>query len=821
MHRDEPLEYMPDGDPFTKNIEEIDSDLIAALLAGAAPQNRYGGFEKPGRGYGQAQQDPTLHNAGPAGNGAPNPGPPPQDIFFKLQEGIELLDRCIGMQHIVVLHDKRIGKYYHLGGKEAETLSLLDGTRSVTQIVEALESEGFHWSAEDVQGWAFTMTRSGLASAVDRDGHPVSLNGPTDAGLPAGPPAGLPAGLSGAGLPGGGGPGEPSGAASGPGVPNAAKLSKDQALRKAIGPLGYVISQRIPIGSADRLSQFLLPVVGRLFSPVAITIWVLACLLAISLAWSYRQPLTNELKMMFSPAALPLLAMIWVLTKAIHEIGHAVSAKRCGVRVGKFGLTFFLFAPIPYVDVTDAWRLPCVWSRVRIAMAGVYLEGWSAIVATIAFVLLPEGLAKHFAAQWMMMAGPATWLVNANPLMRMDGYYAFADAINVPNLRMHGRTFWASVLDRVLLGTPPRALHLDGWRRWATIGHAAASLIFQATWMAGLIVAVIKWGGPLGFFVAGVAIFLWCALPVAIWFYRHWVASSDPTGINRRPRLVVCGVIGLLLIGAALNASSPFRRSVPVVVQYRNEQVARAASPGFITEVHVVSGQWVAPGELMMVIQDDNLLLKRDQMKDELEVAVSKQRQLATRGELGAAEAQTETIRSLRQSLAELNESIEQLRVTATRRGVVVSPDLDRQLGRYVKQGDVLLRVADPEDKELLVVFPEAEWAGYSLVFDKNKDLSARLRGGYSLSVKPLPARPRFSDRLPNPSFAGSGGGDIPVIPDSTLEEGFRAAYHVGEAIAMLKPIDSKRLLTGQRGRLYLSDTRTLAERIWMKLYEE
>jgi putative peptide zinc metalloprotease protein len=743
----------------------------------------------------------TNETGVPAMEGPPQPTQPegmpgqPQaaDVVLKLHDSIELLDRCIGMQHIAVLNDKRIGKFYHLGGNEAAILSLINGQRSIGTICRSMSEEDCCWTDEEIQGWALMLIKSGLAVAVDVDEQPMPV--------PGNPPSSSPS-SSGEG----GGPGKPS---------------LLQSLQKKLGPLGYVISQRIPIASADRVAVWFLPTVGRLFSPQAALTAVACGVAALTAAWSNRQTLGDELRMMFSPAALPLLAVIWVLLKAIHEVGHAVAAKRNGVRVGKFGVTFFLFAPIPFVDVTDAWRVRRVWSRVQIAMAGVYLEGWTAIVATVAFVLLPEGLGKHLAAQWMMMAGPATWLVNANPLLRMDGYYALADAMNVPNLRMHGRAFWASLLDRALLGVPLRPLYLHGWRLWATVIHAAASLIFQATWMSGLVIAVLNWGGPLGFFIACTACILWAVLPVFAWFYRHWTGSSEPEAIDSRPRLVAVGLLGCVLIMIGLNISSPFRRSVPVVVQYRDEQVVRAASPGFVAQVNVVSGQWVNQGDLMLVIRDDDLVLRRDQMRDELEVAMSKQRQLVTRGDLGAAEAQTETIRSLKESLAELNQSIGQLSVTAARRGIVVSPHPGRNLGRHVKQGDVLLRVADPDDKELLVVFPETEWAGYSRVFDKSDHLQVRLRGGTVVTVKPLPARPRFSDRLPNASFAGSGGGDIPVVPDASAEDGFRAAFPVGEAVAKLSPVDSKRLLSGQRGRMYLSDTRTIAQRIWMQLNNE
>lgn len=778
MHRDESSVNRSSGERSTTDACDSYPEKLAAILASdcGAYWAEHGG---------EAEARPDQLN--PTQATADKPTSPP-DLIFKLRDGIELLDRCIGMHHIVVLNDKRVGKFYHLGGHEADVLSLMNGQLTVAEIATSLKHDGIDWSAEDVQGWALMLAKSGLAMAVDREGRPISLTGPP----PAGPPGAASANKS-------------------PGAPGSANL-----VQKAIRPLSHVISQRIPIANADPIATWTLPLIGGLFTYGAVLLWAVAAGVSLGFAWSHSHSLGNELRMMFSPAAVPLLAVIWVVLKAIHELGHAVAAKRKGVRVGKFGITFFLFAPIPYVDVTDAWRLPRVWSRVQIALAGVYLEGWTAIFATAAYVVLPDGLGKHLAAQWMVMAGPATWLVNANPLMRMDGYYAFADAINVPNLRMHGRTFWASILDRVLVGIPLRPCMLFGWRRWAAIVHSAASLLFQAAWMSGLIIAVSQWGGLIGFSIAITAVILWCAAPVALWFYGHWVASLVPEGVNRRPRLFLAAMLAVTVVVLGLNTSNPLRRSVPVMVQYRDEQIVRAPAAGFLTEVKVHSGQWVNQGDLLLVIQDDDLTLRRDQMKDELDLASSKERQLSNRGELGAAEAQNETIRSLKDSLAELEESIVQLHATASRSGIVVSLDPERQIGRHVQRGEVLLRIANPSDKELLVVFPEAEWSGYSRTFSQGNELTARLRGGYRVNVKPLPARPRFSDRLPNPSFAGSGGGDIPVIPDPDTDDGFRAAFPVGEAVAALSPIDSKLVLSGQRGRLYLNDTRTIAQRIWM-----
>jgi len=736
----------------------------------------------------QTQRSPGEHGVdsiGPASIGPDEQASSP-DLLIALREGIRCIDRHIGGRRSVVLHDQQSGRFYHLGDDEGLVVSLLDGRHTMAEIAGSLTDAGCPWSADDVSTWAMMLVKSGLAIPVDPHGNRlVPPENPSPGGTPPLPPG--------------------------------------MAIQKAAKPLNHLVSQRFPMGNADPLATWLYPLIGGLFSPLAVAIWVLAAAVAISFASSHSGPLGAELRTMFSPAAWPLLGSIWIVLKVIHEAGHAVAAKRKGVRVGKCGLTLFLLAPVPYVDVTDAWKLARRWSRVQIAMAGVYLEGWAAIMATFAYVVLPDGLPRHLAAQVMVMAGPATWLVNANPLMRLDGYYALADATNIPNLRMHGRRFWSSIFERIVLGIPIKPPQLYGWRYPMAAVHSAASLVFQACWTGGLMIAVSKWGGPIGFVMTFAVVTLWCAVPVAVWAHRHWMpAGEEDSGVaGRRKRLIVFAVFSAAAVAALMNVPSPLPRSIPVMVRYRDEQVARAASAGLVANVAVKSGQRVQKGDPLIVVRDEELMLKRDQMNGELQVALSKQRQLSRRGELGSAEAQNETVRALHESLRELDEKIAGLQVKATAAGVVITPHPENLVGRYVRPGEVLLRVANSDRKELLVVFPESDWAAYERVVRDGKPLVVRLRGGYRMPVEPQPAKPRFSVSLPHPSFGGGGGGDIAVVPDKDSEGGVKASMPLGEAIATVSGADRDRIHSGQRGRLYLRDPRSIAERLWMYLSPE
>ena len=270
----------------------------------------------------------------------------------------------------------------------------------------------------------------------------------------------------------------------------------------------------------------------------------------------------------------------------------------------------------------------------------------------------------------------------------------------------------------------------------------------------------------------------------------------------------------LLLASSILSARNPIAHGLPVIVQHRDEQVGRAAIDGFVTAVLVQGNQYVSRGELLVEVIDDDLVLKREQMNDELSLNIAKYRQLQNAGHLAEAEAANETAKQLCHSIEELDQSIIASRIVATRDGIVISEQPEKWFGRYAKRGDVLVRVAEPNDKELLVAIQEGDFSAYKQAVTDGRPLTARIRGGTRLDVEPAAAQPRFSSRLPHKALAATAGGDIPVTPDAKSPDGVKPAMPIGEAVAAISPTQSLSVRAGQRGLLYLDDDQTICSRL-------
>ena len=472
---------------------------------------------------------------------------------------------------------------------------------------------------------------------------------------------------------------------------------------------------------------------------------------------------------------------------------------------------------LAYVDVTDAWKLKSRWSRVQIALAGVYLELAVAAIAAWAWWFLPEWLARHLAAQFFIVAGPATLLVNANPLLRLDGYYVVSDLTEIPELADAWPAQLAACLERLLLKIePPRPL-LSGWRRTFATVHAACSVIFQVVWMGGLIIGVSIWARGLGI--------LACARRVAVVGHPAAV-SMGHEGLDKRSartlvperkaetaarfrRFVVAVRYNILCV-----SHSPLARRVPIVVQFHDEQIARATADAFVQSVYVTRGQRVKKGMLLLELEDPELLIRREQKADDLGVAELRAIQFRRQGEFSQSAAESENAESLRRQLVELDQQIEGLDVIAARAGLVVSTRIDNLKGRFVRQGEELLRISDPQEKELLASVAESDMQAYQTAASRAVLAEVRLRGGTTFKAVPASLRPRAKRSLPHPALSATVGGPLPVEPSPDENEKVRVIEPQMESLTPLDPVTSIEVQAGQIGTMTISDNRSLVARM-------
>ena len=115
----------------------------------------------------------------------------------------------------------------------------------------------------------------------------------------------------------------------------------------------------------------------------------------------------------------------------MHEAAHAFAVKSYGRRV-RGGIRLLTVIPLPYVDTSDMW-FGTPYSRIVVALSGPLTTTAAAGCAalTAAYVPIPQVAAVAFALAFLLYAYTVIHLL---PLLPLDGYHAFADALQIPQL---------------------------------------------------------------------------------------------------------------------------------------------------------------------------------------------------------------------------------------------------------------------------------------------------------------------------------------------------------------------------------------------------
>ncbi|MFT3878444.1 MAG: hypothetical protein QM703_02150 [Gemmatales bacterium] len=91
--------------------------------------------------------------------------------------------------------------------------------------------------------------------------------------------------------------------------------------------------------------------------------------------------------------------------------------------------------------------------------AGIYVELIIAAIATFVWWSTDSGtFANNMSMSLMVVCSISTFVFNANPLMRFDGYYVLADWLEIPNLREKANKYLGEVVQETCLGieVPPQ-----------------------------------------------------------------------------------------------------------------------------------------------------------------------------------------------------------------------------------------------------------------------------------------------------------------------------------------------------------------------------
>jgi putative peptide zinc metalloprotease protein len=118
---------------------------------------------------------------------------------------------------------------------------------------------------------------------------------------------------------------------------------------------------------------------------------------------------------------------------AVHEAAHGLTMASFGRRVGEAGVKLVLIFPYAFVDTSDAWFEPRR-RRIAVSAAGPVSDFTLGALFALCALALPPSTVRDVFFQ-LTLAAYVGGLFNLNPFLPRDGYQILVDLLRQPQLR--------------------------------------------------------------------------------------------------------------------------------------------------------------------------------------------------------------------------------------------------------------------------------------------------------------------------------------------------------------------------------------------------
>ena len=560
---------------------------------------------------------------------------------------------------------------------------------------------------------------------------------------------------------------------------------KEQQKRKMQNRLMNVLFPRIPLWDPDRFLKTWLPVARAVFSKFGAFVWLVVIISAIAVLtphWGDLRSQTNNLMSDFQHnyQNIALLYLTFIFIKLIHELGHAFACRRFGGEVHELGLMFLVLVPTPYVDASTAWAFPSRWHRIFVGAAGMIVELFFASICAFIWRYSASGdLIHDLAYNAMLIASVSTLIFNANPLLRYDGYYILSDFLEIPNLRQKSVEYSLGLIKRHIFRIKlPNPLPPPGQRFWLLL-YATCSSVYRV-FIGIMIIVVVTFKVPvLGTLMAMGGVVTWLGVP--IYKVAKYILLEPELERKRGRATAFAAVVVALVVFSIGIIRVPRRFTALGILEPSQQAVLHTDEPGFVATIaaadgHPVhgpvydsSGKVTKPGDIILVLRDDDLSTKFAKDKGNLGLALAAEvRDLPT--DINKYKQDVADELNCRQELDQDQQRLDSQTIRAPIDGILISPNIDQLAGVYLPRGQQVAVVANTHNL-LIKVDVDQRDAELPFFAQERKSLAVEFRVAgapddpHSVPPSGVVAIQEADNSLASPSLGTLGGGTAPPDP--------------------------------------------------------
>jgi multidrug efflux pump subunit AcrA (membrane-fusion protein) len=264
-----------------------------------------------------------------------------------------------------------------------------------------------------------------------------------------------------------------------------------------------------------------------------------------------------------------------------------------------------------------------------------------------------------------------------------------------------------------------------------------------------------------GIVLALFAVVLWLCLPAMkfIKFLRYGNGNEQP---DRRRFFIVTGVTTLVVI-CLLRLPWPGGVSAIGVVDFEPLAVHRVDSPGFVTAIHVKSGERVKPGQLLATLDNPETALELAEIELSIEESKVRSRILHRDDDVVNYQVETKKRESLERQREELAQRVDNLTIYASTEGRVIGRDLNTLVGQYLASGATLMAIGDEHKKHVELSVAQKDVDFFVRQLNSRPIIRIRGRAGVIREARLDRVNPRATRALSHPALAAPSGGPLAV----------------------------------------------------------
>ncbi|HEY2787162.1 MAG TPA: biotin/lipoyl-binding protein [Fimbriiglobus sp.] len=441
---------------------------------------------------------------------------------------------------------------------------------------------------------------------------------------------------------------------------------------RRIAAVSNILYWKIPVFDPDRILNWMVRYLSWIFTWWFFTASVGLMLAAVLHVTLHFQTFYDKLPQYQEFFAFNSMLYLWLslgVVKVIHEFGHGLSCKAFGGESHEMGILLMCLSPALYCNVTDAWTVANKWKRIIISFAGIYVELIIASLATFVWWYTPHlPVTNNIALCLMTLCSVSTFVFNANPLMRFDGYYMMADWLEIPNLRDRSNKFINNLFLEKCLGieVPPEQ-YMATTRKWLFVVYAIASWVYRWTVTFSVIWFLSDFLGPKLKIISQmiaiaslVSMFVWPVIRV-VKNIRQRGRLPDMKAKRVYVTFSVVAILAAVLFLVPLPVSRVRETGLVAVHPDAGEPVG-LVSPGVLVSLEVEDGQRVRKGDVIARFDPKRLEGKVKELEAKLNAVLKEADQLRLQL-IPAAPAEQKP--GLERDLADAQYRAEQLREQA------------------------------------------------------------------------------------------------------------------------------------------------------------